>query len=162
MSELSLRRIEEPVALPQLAVAAPASSEDTTGSADAEGQDRFYRIGVKHYDAGMMADLATRPDGIIEVPPNFVIPAGSAASAAGMSPAAPAVTTVSPRSAFGPAGGLNTPVPFGATPAVTGPQAAPAAANNVLPDGVRRIYARESDNSLVIEATPSGLARLPL
>lgn len=73
-------------------------------------KDGFQTIGVKHYDAGMMADLATRPGGLIDVPPNFVIPANSGASK--------------------PPG---------------------AAANNVLPDGVKRIYARESDNVLVIE-----------
>ncbi len=42
-------------------------------------KDGFTEIGVKHYDAGMMADLATRPGGLIDVPPNFVIPANSGA-----------------------------------------------------------------------------------
>ena len=86
------------------------------------GSDRyqFTKIRIKHYDAGMIADLITRPDGIIAVPPNFVVPAGMAA-----------------------------------------PQKAPATAN-VLPEGVRRIFVLESDNSLVIEATPEGLASLTL
>ena len=79
---------------------------------------RFTKIRIKHYDAGMIADLITRPDGIIVVPPNFVVPAG-------------------------------TMVP-------------PKAAPNVLTEGVRRIFVLESDNSLVIEATPEGLASLTL
>ena len=36
---------------------------------------QFTKIQVRHYDAGMMADLITRPGGIIVVPPNFVIAA---------------------------------------------------------------------------------------
>ena len=82
------------------------------------GGYRFTKIRIKHYDAGMIADLITRPDGIIVVPPNFDVPAG-------------------------------TMVP-------------PKAAPNVLTEGVRRIFVLESDNALVIEATPEGLASLTL
>jgi len=83
------------------------------------GQYQFTKIRIQHYDAGVIADLITRPAGIIAVPPNFVIPASVGA-------------------------------------AVIPPKAAP----NVLPEGVRRIFVLESDNSLVIEATPDGLASL--
>jgi hypothetical protein len=82
------------------------------------GGYQFTKIRIKHYDAGAIADLITRPDGIIIVPPNFVLPAGAM-------------------------------VPQKVVP-------------NALPEGVRRIFVLESDNSLVIEATPEGLASLTL
>ena len=44
----------------------------------------------------------------------------------------------------------------------TGAMMPPKAAPNVLPEGVRRIFVLESDNSLVIEAAPEGLASLTL
>lgn len=100
----------------------------------------FYKIGIQHYDAGMMADLATRQDAIVVIPPNFVIPDGGFAPALS---GGPSVTTL------GAPGGR--PLPN------TAPNAAPApapAANNRLPDGVERIYALRSDNSLVIQVKP--------
>ncbi len=112
----------------------------------AGGPSVFTKIGIRHYDAGVMADLATRPSGIIVVPPNFVIPAGTGPSSA---LAAPAVTTVG-----GPPVSPVVPAAFGGVPI-----AAPAG-TNVLPDGVRRIFVLESDNSLVIEGTPDGAQAL--
>ena len=44
----------------------------------------------------------------------------------------------------------------------TGAMVPQKAAPNVLPEGVRRIFVLESDNSLVIEAAPEGLASLTL
>lgn len=86
----------------------------------------FYKIGVQHYDAAMMADLATRQDPIVVIPPNFVIPDAG----------------------FAPRPAQN------ALPNAL-PNAAPAApANNRLPAGVQRIYALRADNSLVIKTTP--------
>ena len=116
------------------------------------GQSHFYRIGIQHYDPGVIAELLTRQSGIIDVPPNFVIPSGPTAPLGLTGPAA--ITSVRAPSAFGPA------VPFGGIQNSTGPQAAPAAGNSVLPDGVKRIFVRHSDNSLVVEATPEGMARL--
>lgn len=104
-------------------------------------QDHFTKIGIKHYDAVTMADLITRQGGIIVVPPNFVNSAGSGASIAA---ATPTVTTV-------PSG----PVSSASSP--SGPQVASAAANNVLPEGIKRIYALQSDNSLVIESSGTGI-----
>ena len=49
----------------------------------------FTKIQVQHYDAGVMAGLITQPDGIIVVPPNFVISAAKQSAAS-------AVTTVKP------------------------------------------------------------------
>ncbi len=106
----------------------------------------FTKIGIRHYDAGVMADLATRPSGIIVVPPNFVVPANSGPS---FGSAAPAITTVG-----GPPIAVTPPSTAGGVPAV-----APAA-TNVLPDGVRRIFVLESDNSLVIEGTPEAAQAL--
>lgn len=142
--QVRLKTAAPPAALPPT-VAVAASAEDA-------GPDRFYKIGVKHYDAGMMADLATRPGGIILVPPNFVIPAnpGAVGGIAG-----PTVTTVTSQPQAGnPAAPASVPLANNALPNNALP-------NNVLPEGVKRIYALASDNSLVIEATPSGLARLP-
>ncbi len=102
---------------------------------------QFYKIGVQHYDAGMMADLVTRQDAIVVVPPNFVIADG------GLAPVlsgGPVVTTIG--------GPNNRPVP-GPAPAAAPPVNNPMA-NNRLPDGVQRIYALRADNSLVIEITP--------
>ena len=140
----------------QVKAAAPAQIELPVSNPPAPapeeaGQSHFYKIGVKHYDPGVIAELLTRQSGIIDVPPNFVIPSGGSASPA---LSGPAVTTVRPPSAFGQA------VPLGGSQTLTGPQAAPAAANSVLPDGVRRIFVLHSDNSLVVEATPEGMARL--
>ena len=89
---------------------------------------QFTKIRINHYDAGMIAYLITRPDGIIVVPPNFVVPVGTTAPQKAAPSAAPNTT-------------LST-------------------ASTVLPEGVRRIFVLESDNSLVIEATPEGLASL--
>ena len=100
-----------------LASSVQAQSDSPFQKISSDGY-RFTKIRIRHYDAGMIADLITRPDGIIVVPPNFVVPAG----------------------------------------AMVPPKAAP----NVLPEGVRRIFVLESDNSLVIEATPEGLASLTL
>ena len=44
----------------------------------------------------------------------------------------------------------------------TGAMVPQKVAPNVLPEGVQRIFVLESDNSLVIEATPEGLASLTL
>jgi len=117
----------------------PAPVEDT-------GRNSFYKIGIKHYDAGMIADTLTRPGGIILLPPNFVIP--SAFGGLG-TPSGPAVTTVGAPRNPGP-----TP-PTGITP-----QAGPQTSVNVLPPGVKRIFVLESDNSLVVEATPKGYDNL--
>ncbi len=101
----------------------------------------FFKIGVQHYDAGMMADLATRQDAIVIVPPNFVIPDD------GFAPAlfgGPVVTT------------LGAPARRPAPNAL--PNAAPVPmppANNRLPDGVERIYALRADNSLVVQMAPN-------
>ena len=122
-----------------------------TPEPDSAGLLHLYKIGIKHYDPGVIAELLTHLTGIVEVPPNFVIPSGANAPS-GIT--GPTVTTVRPPSASGPA------VPFGGTSALTGPQSAPVAANNALPDGVKRIFVRHSDNSLVIEATPDGMARI--
>lgn len=117
----------------------PASAEDA-------GQSSFYKIGVKHYDAGMIADALTRRGGIIPVPPNFVIPSAFGGQGA---PTGPVVTTV---------GAQRTPMP--AAPVGLTPQAGPQVSANVLPPGVKRIFILESDNSLVIEATPQGYDNL--
>jgi len=117
----------------------PAPAEDTA-------QNSFYKIGVKHYDAGMIADALTRRGDIIPVPPNFVIP--SAFGGPG-TPTGPVVTTVgAPRNQAPTA-------PIGIAP-----QAGPQASANILPPGVKRIFVLESDNSLVIEATPQGYDNL--
>ena len=117
----------------------PAPAEDA-------GQDNFYKIGIKHYDAGVIADAMTRRGGIILLPPNFVIPANSGVPGA-LAP--PAVTTLGRPLAPGlPAAGANA------------PQGGPLTANNVLPPGVKRIFVLESDNSLVVEATPQGYDNL--
>ncbi len=106
---------------------------------------QFYKIGVQHYDAGMMADLATRQDPIVVIPLNFVVPSGGFAPALS---GGPAVIT--------PGAPALRPVPNGlptAAPAPTLPAPMPLA-NNRLPDGVERIYALQSNNSLVIQMTP--------
>ncbi len=120
----------------------PAPMEDA-------GQNRFYKIGVKHYDAGMLADAMTRRGGIILLPPNFVIPANSAAPTA--------LNRLTVTTTGGPSG------PGMPVPGVNGPPTGPAAggqAGNVLPPGVKRIFVLESDNSLVVEATPDGIDNL--
>lgn len=110
------------------------------------GQNRFYKVGMRHYDAGMIADALTRPGGIILLPPNFVIPSVFGALTG---PAAPNVTTVgAPRN------------PGLAAPAGNPPQGGPLASANILPPGVKRIFVLASDNSLVIEATPKGYDNL--
>lgn len=117
-----------------LAGALSAAHAQEPAQAAAPGS-QFFKIGVQHYDAGMMADLVTRQDAIVVVPPNFVIPDGGFAPALS---GGPVVTTL------GAPGGR--PLPNAA------PTAAPApVANNRLPDGVERIYALRSDNSLVIQ-----------
>ena len=60
---------------PEVRADFPAPTEDT-------GQNSFYKIGIKHYDAGMIADAMTHRDGIILLPPNFVIPSGFAGPSA--------------------------------------------------------------------------------
>lgn len=107
----------------------------TPSQPDAASQ--LYKIGVQHYDAGMIADLATRQDAIVLVPPNFVIPSGGFAPVLS---GGPAVTTLG-------APGLR---PAPNTPPTAAPVPTPPA-NNRLPDGVERIYALQSDNSLVIQ-----------
>lgn len=113
---------------------------------DDAGQNNIYKIRIRHYDAGMIADALTRPGGIVLLPPNFVIP--STAVAAG-GPTAPNVTTV------GGARGLNPAAPNGG-----GPQTGLPTGTNVLPPGVKRIFILESDNSLVVEATAQGYENL--
>ena len=128
---------------------ASAGAETPTrfsASAIDTGQNTFYKIGIKHYDAGMIADALTRPGGIILLPPNFVI--ASASSALG-APAGTTITTV---------GAPRNPMPT--LPAVNNVQAGVLAAANVLPPGVKRIFVLASDNSLVIEATPKGYDNL--
>jgi len=131
------------------AASAPLDAETPAGfpvPAEDTGRNNFYKIGIKHYDAGMIADALTRRGGIILLPPNFVIP--SAFAALGM-PAGPAVTTVGvPRN---PGLAANT---------VIAPPAGPSASANVLPPGVKRIFVLASDNSLVVEATPKGYDNL--
>ncbi len=122
-----------------------AAHAQTPSQPDAASQ--FYKIDVQHYDAGMMADLATRQEAIVLVPPNFVIPSGGFAPVLS---GGPAVTTLG---APGLRPALNTP-----------PNAAPAPmppANNRLPDGVERIYALQSNNSLVIQMTPDAQNNSP-
>ena len=95
-----------------------------------------------------MADLATRQDPIILVPPNFVVPSGGFAPALS---GGPAVITLS-------APGLR-------SAPNTLPTAAPAPmppANNRLPDGVERIYALQSNNTLVIQKTPDAQNNSPI
>ena len=117
-----------------------------SASATDTGQNGFYKIGIKHYDAGMIADALTRRGGIILLPPNFVIPSAFSASGA---PAGTTITTV---------GAPRNPAP--AAPAVNNAQAGALGAANALPPGVKRIFILESDNSLVIEATPKGYDNL--
>lgn len=107
------------------------------------GQTAFYKIGIKHYDAGVIADAMTRQRGIILLPPNFVIAANAAAPGA---PAPPTTTTLGPQRPQAPM------ALAGVAPGLM--------ATNVLPPGVKRIFILESDNSLVIEATPQGYDNL--
>lgn len=121
----------------------PSESEarvDLLLQAQDTGPSSFYKVGIKHYDAGVIADAMTRRGGIILLPPNFVIPANGAALGA-LAP--PTVTTP----------GLPRGQSFAAPAAGVLPGQAAA---NVLPPGVKRIFVLESDNSLVIEATPQG------
>lgn len=118
---------------------------DFSTPAQDSGQNSFYKIGIKHYDAGMIADALTRRGGIILLPPNFVIASGAAMPSTSVTPT---VTTVGVPRNLGPA------APIG-----NAAQAGPAAAT-VLPPGVKRIFVLASDNSLVIEATPQGYDNL--
>ncbi len=110
------------------------------------GQNNIYKIRIRHYDAGMIADALTRRGGIIQLPPNFVIP--SSASVAG-GPTGPNITTV------GAAAGQPPAAPNGG-----GLQNGTATGANVLPPGVKRIFILASDNSLVVEATAQGYENL--
>jgi len=107
------------------------------------GQTAFYKIGIKHYDAGVIVDAMTRQGGIILLPPNFVIPANAAAPGALAPPTATMLGSQRPQSLV---------APTGVAPGLM--------AANVLPPGVKRIFILESDNSLVIEATPQGYDNL--
>ena len=111
------------LSLPGAAVSAQ-TPEETAPPSQSYLQSQFDTIGVQHYDAGMMADLVTRQDAIVMVPPNFVI--------ADNGPAVPPARGTAANST-----------------AVNDPKA-----NNRLPDGVQRIYALRADNSLVIQTTP--------
>jgi hypothetical protein len=125
------------------------------------GQNNFYKIGINHYDAGVIADAMTRRGGIILLPPNFVIPANSAMPG---TLAGPNVTTVGGARGLGMTAPNNSAAPLGALGvgplAANAMQAGPLAAANVLPPGVKRIFVLESDNSLVIEATSQGYDNL--
>lgn len=144
---ISLSAVSFPTALKQILGA-------VTPALDADVQDGIYhirvapnnftKIGLFHYDAAMMAGLVTRPDGIIDVPPNFVI----AVNSAGMPSSAPAGTAPMPGMPTNQGG-----------PAVRGPV---PAVNAILPDGVKRIFALQGDNSLVIKSAPSSFARLSM
>lgn len=107
---------------------------------DAE-QSQIYKTGINRYDARVMADLITRKEGIILVPSNLVMLGNASPAPLG----GPNVTTVG-GAPFG--SGLPTTAP--ANGPLFNPQAVPAA-NNVLPDGIKRIFALQSDNSLVFE-----------
>lgn len=109
-------------------------------AADAE-QSQIYKTGINHYDARVMADLITRKDGIILVPSNLVMLGSAAPAALG----GPNVTTVG-GGPFGP--GLPATAPTNGP--LPGSQTGPVT-NNVLPDGIKRIFALQSDNSLVFE-----------
>ncbi len=125
---------------PRLPAALRAADVSEGTSADAE-QSQIYKTGINHYDARVMADLITRKDGIILVPSNLVMLGNAAPAALG----GPNVTTVG-GGPFGP--GLPATAPTNGP--LSGPQAVPVA-NNVLPDGIKRIFALQSDNSLVFE-----------
>ena len=130
-------------------MAAPAPPDFGPGPSfpvEDAGPNNIYKIRMRHYDAGMIADALTRRGGITLLPPNFVIPSNFG-SAGG--PAGPNVTTV------GAARGLP---PVAATAA--GTQPGQVAGANVLPPGVKRIFILESDNSLVVEATAQGYENL--
>ena len=133
--------------LPALFLGAGSAAHAQTPS-QPNAADQFYTISVQHYDAGVMADLATRQDPIVLVPPNFVVPSGGFAPALS---GGPAVITFS-------APGLR-------SAPNTLPTAAPAPmppANNRLPDGVERIYALQSNNTLVIQKTPDAQNNSPI
>ena len=110
------------------------------------GETRFYKIGIKHYDAGRTARLLAHRDGLIDVPPNYVVTANSAS---------PAVHTVPPTNQPATAGGAPV-TASGLDPRNPGSSVAAPVEETVLPKGVKRIFALQSDNSLVIEATPKG------
>ena len=114
---------------------------------DLTGQMRFYKIGINHYDAGMLARLIAHQNGLVDVPPNFVVTVNSAAAA---TPLPPATNTLAVPGTPG-----NSPaVPYSVAPM---PSLVP---QTEMPEGVKRIFALQSDNSLVIEATPKGFASL--
>ena len=118
--------------------------------AEDASQINIYKIRMRHYDAGMIADALTRRDGIIPLPPNFVIPSGTVAAGG---PTAPNVTTA------GVARNLPPAAANGAVPQ-NGLQPGLRTGANVLPPGVKRIFILESDNSLVVEATAQGYDNL--
>ena len=117
-------------------------------------QSQFYKIGVQHYDAGMMADLVTRQDAIVVVPPNFVLADGGPAPVLSGGPGVTTVGGPSNRPAAGSA--------LSAVPPANSPMANSPMANNRLPDGVQRIYALRADNSLVIQMMPDLRSRQPI
>lgn len=117
---------------------APAASKGAGVSADTPGdaaQSQVYKTGINHYDARVMADLITRRSGIILVPSGLVMPGNLGAANANMGAGG----------TFGP--GVT---PNGIVPA-NGPVPQSPVGSNLLPDGIKRIFALQSDNSLVIE-----------
>jgi hypothetical protein len=114
---------------------------------DLTGQMRFYKIGINHYDAGMLARLIAHQNGLVDVPPNFVVTANLAAAA--VTTSQPTNTPVVPGTPGSPPS-----APYSVAPM---PSLVPQAE---MPEGVKRIFALQSDNSLVIEATPKGFASL--
>ena len=129
---------------PRLSPSAAASRpEDAPADPSPGEQSQIYKTGIAHYDARAMADLITRKDGIILVPSNVV----TLGNAAAPGPLGGSGFMTLGGGAFGP--GQPT-----ANGAQTGPfpgSSAIPTANNVMPDGIRRIFALQSDNSLVIE-----------
>jgi len=123
----------------------PSSETRAVFSAEDTGQSSFYKLGIKHYDAGVIADALTRRSGIILLPPNFVIPAN---------PGVPGTLGPPNAATLGAARGLG---PVAANGGAFQP-GQPSA--NVLPPGVKRIFVLESDNSLVVEATAQGYDNL--
>ena len=74
MKYQSLSMLLPLLVLPLLGAAVSAQTpEETAPPSQSYSQSQFDTIGVQHYDAGMMADLVTRQDAIVMVPPNFVI-----------------------------------------------------------------------------------------
>jgi hypothetical protein len=117
---------------------------------DLTGQMRFYKIGINHYDAGMLARLIAHPNGLVDVPPNFVVTTNAAAA----TPTAPKNTPAVPGAPASPPAAPYSAMPYSVAPV---PSLVP---QTEMPEGVKRIFALQSDNSLVIEATPKGFASL--